>query len=73
MSAIVSSIFEQSPASEGAAALEAVEEPSVARPDGLSDEELLRRYSEAGDQIAFRYAALLTLTPDGARLFSPRP
>jgi len=34
--------------------VEAGEESAVVRPDGLSDEELLRRYVDACDQIAFQ-------------------
>jgi RNA polymerase sigma-70 factor, ECF subfamily len=54
VSAIVSSIFEQTPASDSTAALDAPEEMAVSRLDARSDEDLLRRYTDANDQMAFQ-------------------
>lgn len=53
MSATASSIFEPSPASEPTAGLDAPEENSAPRLDALSDEDLLRRYTDANDHTAF--------------------
>jgi RNA polymerase sigma-70 factor (ECF subfamily) len=53
VSATVSSIFEPSPASDPAAGLDAPEAAATPRLDTLSDEDLLRRYTDANDQLAF--------------------
>jgi RNA polymerase sigma-70 factor, ECF subfamily len=55
VSATVSSIFEQSPASTATPESDVLAEPTtVPRLDALSDEELLGRYTEANDEVAFQ-------------------
>ena len=54
MSATVSSIFEPSPGSGATSEVDAPSPTTVPRLDTLSDEELLRCYIDANDQVAFQ-------------------
>ena len=54
MNATVSSVFEPSPASDPTAGIAGTDETAAPRWDALSDEDLLRRYTDANDQMAFQ-------------------
>jgi RNA polymerase sigma-70 factor (ECF subfamily) len=54
VSATVSSIFEQSPAAAATSEVDVPAETATARLDAVGDEELLTRYVDANDQVAFQ-------------------